>query len=491
MKKTISLLLVVLALAALLGGCGGGSGAASTTEAGKTEGNGISSNHIHCICNGKAVNVGEHKACSNNDGWVEISTAAELTDAIAGSSVKKPAYVVLTADITIDGYLEVALGKAVNICLNGKKLNASAAVIGEMNITDCTDTGSMVGDKSFTIRTYAGAVVNVYAGTITTTGSKSDTQVVVLQGAADEALKLRAKEAVFTLYNGTIRAVGKTTNMGHNVCIGRYGVLKMYNGTIRDGYVNTRDIINRYGGNIAVYGSNGAFYMYGGEVKDGTVVRSSGTNFDGGVGGNIFVYRGALYVSGGTISGGRASGYGGNIASNNVPQALELRNCIIKDGVAEGSCGGNLYINGAGEHMLVENVSVSGGRATDQGGNIFLNFAKQVTFKDCTISDGKSASGGGLAVQGKEFDVALVGDIKFENNGNSDILMLYYSAGTQSRLSVSKLTTTSPIVVRCKRKMTFTVDTVANHPFVAVEGMHVFEENKKLVIDVNKSGAPG
>ena len=38
-------------------------------------------------------------------------------------------------------------------------------------------------------------------------------------------------------------------------------------------------------------------------------------------------------------------------------------------------------------------------------------------------------------------------------------------------------------VVSAKKKMEFTEDTVANHPFVAVEGMSISEVNGKLVID--------
>ncbi len=159
MKKLIYIILA-LCLVLTLAACGGGAGAGAGTS------NGINSKHVHCVCVGKAVNVSAHTTCADKDGWLEVGTADELIDAIAISSAAKPAYVALTADITVDTYLQVDQGQKAYICLNGKTLTASTNVIGELNITDCTGTGSVVGDKNFTIRTYAGAAVNMFAGTV-------------------------------------------------------------------------------------------------------------------------------------------------------------------------------------------------------------------------------------------------------------------------------------------------------------------------------------
>lgn len=473
MKKMLYIFLA-LCLVLCLAACGGT----------KTS-NGIKSDHIHCVCAGNAEGVGAHKTCAKNDGWQKVATAEELEAAMDAASTAKPAYVVLTEDVTIKTYLQVALGKTVNICLNGKKLNASARVIGELNITDCTGTGTVVSEKNNTVRTYAGSVVNVYAGTITTTGAKDDTQIVVLRGTEDVDLSLSEAESVFTLYGGKIEATGKTSKLGHCVYLDSFGTLKMYNGTICNGYVEATENPNRYGGNIAVYGSNSAFYLFGGEVRDGTATYSGGKNATAGLGGNIYVYRGALYAQGGTISGGHTDGYGGNIGTNNKPLIMDFRNCVIKDGVADGTNGGNIYIQGAGQLLSFENVTISGGKAS-AGGNIYINQATAAVIKDCTISDGKGTAGSGLTVNGKNFTVEMVGDVKFINNENSDIQMLYYSSNgevTQSRLAITNLTATGPIVVSAKKKMEFTEDTVANHPFVAVEGMSISEVNGKLVID--------
>lgn len=484
MKKLMYIILalcLVLALAA----CGGG----NASSGGTTEGNGIKSDHVHCVCAGKAVGVGAHEECSNKDGWVEVATADALTDAINAATTAKPAYVALTADITVDGYLEIGQNQSAYICLNGKKLNASANVLGSLNIADCTGTGSIVGDKTFTVRTYAGATVNLYAGTVTTTGSKTDTQVVILDGNASEELQLGEAPATFTLYGGKIQAVGKTSIGGHCVYLLAHGTLKMYDGVICDGNVETADNNLRYGGNIFMRGTNCEFWMYGGEVKDGTMHCTAGNNASGGTGGNIGIWAGSLHVLGGTISGGLCHGYGGNIGTNNKPQVIEFKNCVIKDGVAEGNFGGNMYFNNAGEHLIFENVTISGGTAAGCGANIFFNQVKATTITDCTISGGiisgnaSGIGGGGIAVQGKEYTIELKGNVKFENNQVSDIMMRYYN-DKQSWLSVANLTTTSPIVMHCSKRVEFTTDTVANHPFVAVEGMAVTEVDGKLVLDV-------
>ncbi len=486
MKKALFIILA-LCLVLSLAACGGG----GSTGTGTQTGNGIKSDHVHCVCAGKAVNVGEHTACSNKDGWLEVDTADKLADAIATSSAAKPAYVVLTADITIDSYLQVEQDQKAFICLGGKKLNASTTVIGELNITDCTGNGSVVGDKTFTIRTYAGAAVNLYAGTVSTTGSKTDVQIVTLDGGANEEMQLDEKESTFTIYGGKIQAVGKTTKSGHCVYIGALGILKMFDGTICDGYIETTETSGKYGGNVYVYAQGGEFYMFGGEVKNGTATLPGQVDSKAACGGNIYVYRGALYVSGGTISGGHTNGYGGNIGSGSSLATLDFKNCTITGGVAEGQNGGNIYFNGAGEQVTFDNVSITDGTSGTLGGNVFLNLAKVVTFKDCTISGGKitapaainKTGGCGITMQGKEFVVELKGNMKFENNQQSDIMTRYYN-GTVSWLSVAELTTTSPITVAAAKKIELSLDTVANHPFVAIEGMVITEVDGKLVVDV-------
>ncbi len=485
MKKLIYIILA-LCLVLTLAACGGGAGAGAGTS------NGIKSDHVHCVCVGKAVGVGAHTACSDKDGWLEVGTADELIDAIAASSAAKPAYVVLTADITVDAYLQVEQDQKAFICLGGKKLAAATNAIGELNITDCTGTGSIVGDKSFTIRTYAGAVVNMYAGTLTTTGSKDDTQIITVQGHADEDKQLAEADSTFTLYGGTIKAVGKTTKRGHCVFVGGRGIVEMYNGTICDGYIETTDSSSRYGANVAVTTTTSAFTMYGGEIKNGTALCPGQTDSKGGKAGNVFALKGSLYLLGGTISGGKADGYGGNVSVDGSLNALEIKNCTITGGVCDGQFGGNLYINGSGNNPVIENVTFIDGKAGTVGGNVFINASTTVIIKDCTFTGGKVASpgaatktSGGICFGGKVASATLKGNLKFENNEQSDIMIRWSTDGQQhTLLSVAELTTTNPIVVASSKRAEFTTDTVANHPFNAVEGMAISEVDGKLVIDV-------
>ncbi len=489
MKKVLYIILA-LCLILSLAACGGGNGSGTGAGTGTGNGNGIASDHKHCVCAGKAVNVGTHSACSNNDGWKEVGTADELIDAIATSSAEKPAYVALTADITIDSYLQVEQGQKAFVCLNGKKLTAATRVIGELNITDCADTGTFISDKNFTIRAYSGAVLNMYAGTLTTTGSKGDTQIVIVDGYANEDMQLEDSNSVFTLYNGTIKAVGKTTKRGHCVFITGYGVMEMYNGTVCDGYIETTDSAERYGANIAVTANTSSFTMYGGEIKNGTALCPGQTDSKGGKAGNVFAIKGSLYLLGGTISGGKANGYGGNVSVDGSLNALEIKNCTITGGVCEGQFGGNLYINGGQNNAVIENVTFSDGKAAAVGGNVFINAAATVVVKDCTFTGGKvsnpgeaTKTSGGLCFNGKVVEVTLKGNLKFENNEQSDIMLRWYSE-QQTLLSVAELTTTDSIVVACSKRMEFTKDTVANHPFTAIEGMAITEEGGKLIVDV-------
>ncbi len=474
MKKLIYIILalcLVLALAA----CGGNSGAQTS--------NGIKSDHVHCACAGKAVGVGEHTACSNKDGWLEVGTADELCDAIATSSLNKPAYLCLSADITVDSYMQVEVGGNAYICLNGMKLDASIRAMGNLTITDCVGTGTVVGPKAYTMRTYGSAVVDIFGGTFTVSGERDDVQVLLLDGSANADLSISEFDSVVNLYNGTIKGTGKTTKAGHCVYLANHGILNMYAGTIRDGYVDTTDSANRFGGNVCVYDRSSRFTMYGGEVKNGTANYAAGKDSTAGMGGNIYVYRGTLQVLGGTVSGGKANGYGGNVGSNNKPTEMTFKNCTIKNGVAAGQFGGNLYLTGAETVHTLENAKITDGKAGSCGGNIFVNSAQEVYIKDCTITGAVGSKGGAISGQGKGYVVYLQGDIKFGDNEKCDILMRLLD-GAQSWLSVAELTTKTPVSIDCYYSVEFTVDTVANHPFVALEGKSISEVNGKLLLTV-------
>ena len=491
MKKALYIILSLCLLLTLAAG-GGGSGSAATTEASKTQSNGIESAHKHCVCAGKAVNIGEHKACFNDDGWVEISTAAELTDAVAAASAAKPAYVALTADIEVDGYMEINEGVGVYICLNGKTLIAATRNIGNLHIADCTGNGTWTSKKARTINCYAGSSCELYAGSVTASDTVTDTRVFVLDGNADENLQLSEGETYLRIYGGKIYSDHITTINGACVYASTYGQVYLYNGVITGATVHTDDTGagGKIGGNICLFGSNSNMYMYGGEVSDGYIKLNSvsGTT-KAAWGGNIATYRGSLYVYGGVISGGYANGNGGNIGACNTSDYLLLENCTIKDGKTE-QFGGNIYSGADATHITtLKNAIVSGGDAAKSGGNLFFQNGV-LTIEGGEISGGKCAQelGGGIAAQGNDLEVVLTGNIKFSNNQGSDYLLRQHSSGKLPYLSLAELTSTTDIKIAgnaLSAGYVFCKDAPANHTLKAAEGCTLTADGSKITITPN------
>ncbi len=491
MKKALYIILA-LCLLFTLAACGGGGGEKETTEA-KAQGNGITSTHVHCVCNGKAVGVGEHKTCSDKDGWVEISTAAELTDAVAAASATKPAYVALTADIEVDGFMEISQGTSVYVCLGGKTLTAATRNIGNLYITDCTGSGTWTTKKNNAVRAYAGSVCELYAGNITASDAMNDTRVFLLDGNADENLQLSEGETYLRIYGGKIYSDHVTSVNGACVYASTYGQLYLYNGVITGATVHTDDTGagGKIGGNICLFGSNSNMYMYDGEVSNGYIKQNSAANgtTKAAWGGNIATYRGSLYVYGGVISGGYANGNGGNIGACNTSDYLHLENCTVKDGKTE-QFGGNIYSGADATHITtLKNAIISGGEAVKSGGNLFFQNGV-LTVEGGEFKDGKCTAelGGGIAFQGTDLLIPLSGNIKFENNQGSDILLRQHSSGKLPYLSLADLTTTSDIKIAGNALTAgyeFCKDAPANHTLKAVEGFTLATDGAKITITPN------
>ncbi len=485
MRKALYLLLA-LCLLLTLAACGSSGGSETeTTEAAKAEGNGIASTHIHCVCNGKAVGVGEHKACSNKDGWAEVATAKELADAIAKASAAKPAYVALTADIEVDAYMDISKGVGVYICLNGKTLTAATRNFGTLHIADCTGNGTWTSKNASAIVSYASASCNLYAGNVTVADTVTDAQVFMLDGSSKENLELEEDNVFLNIYGGKIYTNHITTVSGALIWAGPESKVYMYDGIITGATVHTDDADARYGGSIALQGLHSEMYLYGGEVSGGTLkVTGKGGTTSGGWGGNIGSRFGSLYVYGGVISGGYANGNGGNIGTANSSRVFYLENCTVKDGKAD-NFGGNFYFNGKQEDHLVtlKNVTVTGGEAANSGGNIF-NQSSTLTIEGGEISGGKSTFelGGGIAFQGTDHISTFIGNIKFENNTGSDFLLRMHSSGKLPYLSLAGLTTSTEIKVAGNNIDTyvFCEDAPVNHTLKAIEGFTITTDGSKL-----------
>lgn len=161
-------------------------------------------------------------------------------------------------------------------------------------------------------------------------------------------------------------------------------------------------------GNIYV-GYQTTLTMGGGEIVGGTAKN----------GGNIGSY-GTVVIHGGTVSGGVASSYGGNISlymdtETNPPATLTVNGGSIEGGTAAN--GGNIRM-GKNCTVVLAGGTVSGGKATANGGNIWVGKAvtKNGTTCYCTLKLQSGAISGGTALAGSGIYAAASSVI--ENSGN-------------------------------------------------------------------------
>lgn len=186
-------------------------------------------------------------------------------------------------------------------------------------------------------------------------------------------------------------------------------------------------VVNLYGGTLKATGQlkNGAICGLGNDFNmyDGTL---SGGNASG-QGGNIYMETNSdsqFIMYGGLITGGKAGGGGGNLRAGNI---CKLLGGTIENGTGTGS-GGNMRINSG--TTTIDGTNIIGGTSTSyNGGNIFTD-AGNLNIISGTISGGTAVCGGNIAIKragtvisgGKIFGGTasdLGGDIYFEKDGAS------------------------------------------------------------------------
>ena len=170
----------------------------------------------------------------------------------------------LANDITATATLTVALGKTVDLCLNGKVLNldgkGNITVNGTLNLFDCGATPHTFKEKTIKI------------GMSEQEELKIDAQIWALDGTG----------TVQTVTGGVITG-GKNMLCG-GVSVSNIGTFKMYGGTICG---NAADV---FCGGVDV---SGKFEMYGGAICGNAAGISGGLLMDGGtftLGGTAAIY---------------------------------------------------------------------------------------------------------------------------------------------------------------------------------------------------------
>lgn len=207
----------------------------------------------------------------------------------------------LEGDHAPTAVITVAADKTLVLDLNGYMVNNTTSrtfyVYGEMAILDCIGTGKVTGAQAGD--TMQGGVIRVrggkfdlYSGTV----CYSEAAAGAYQGGVIYAQAYNNVGATVNLYGGTVEG-GKTSERGGNIFVNGEGtVVNLIGATVQGGHTGTGN--NAVGGgNVFVMGG-GLFRMTGGSITGGTA-----DNY----GGNVGVGSGTFIMEGGEITGGTAA----------------------------------------------------------------------------------------------------------------------------------------------------------------------------------------
>jgi len=331
----------------------------------------------------------------------------------------------LLNDIELDGITEPKPKVTLRLDLNGKTITGKkdrrvySTVNGEINLT-VTDLSkekkgcivAMTGaqpenlGKGGCVWVFKNSAVTFYNGTL-------DAKKVTIpySGAAVGV----EKDCTFTMYGGTING-GKAVKEAE----------PNKNGFYVEGYAGAVNIIGQFnmnggviqGGNAEQHGGNvyvsegGKFNMTAGMIIGGKAVNGGNISgmgdirLSGGViadgeaeyGGNVCARR-TMVMTGGVIKDGIAKG-GGNIFASDSSN-LTVSGGIISGGKATTDEGGNLRI-WTNSKLNISNATIRGGEAKKDGGNIYLNDLINATITNATVTNGKTSANGGNLCIGKE-----------------------------------------------------------------------------------------
>ena len=311
----------------------------------------------------------------------EVSTAAELIDALSGTDD----IVKLTNDITIEARLDIA--RDVTVDLNGCVLRYDETAnpdsifrvkAGKLTLTDSAPTAShsdaslpagglITGGKGFAHDNGAGQSYTYFGG-----------GVYVETGAS------------FVLAGGTIYACG-----------------------VRSG------AISAFGGGI--YAEGGSVTVTGGAIRNCVVSTDYGAS-----GGAIYAKAGSVTMSGGVISGCSAKDGGGILTSGCTVRITggRIENCKAS------GCGGGLSVNGhTNGPVSVLDTVISGCEAKRGGGLALIGFAelelgKNASITGCTATEKDDTEAGAI-----EYGAAIYMDLESTYTINYPGCFLYANGG--------------------------------------------------------------
>ena len=161
---------------------------------------------------------------------------------------------------------------------------------------------------------------------------------------------------------------GASKNRGGNVCLDH--------GTLRKCTITAGSIPEKKDSNAEQHGGN--VWTYQGKIEGCTMSDGSAV-----LGGNVFLYNANASLTGGTITNGVATQYGGNVylREGSMSSAAVLGGSTTTTSGNYG--GGNVYADG---NAVVTNCVILAGSAYRRGGNVYAVGGATVT--DCAISNG-------------------------------------------------------------------------------------------------------
>lgn len=222
---------------------------------------------------------------------------------------------------------------------------------------------------------------------------------------------------------------GVASNQGGNVCVWALATLNLNSGSITNGEAVVK------GGNIVCLGY---INMSGGTVSGGKATSDKGDNSNG-IGGNIYAtvyfatekdaagneikvpYRSVIKMTGGTITNGTSPySRGGNVYLGDRTDFVVIGNSVIDKGVAKKN-GGNLFVQNGSTITLNEGVVVKNGTAGGDAGNVQVGSKATLTVNNATIINGTAKNGGNINAVGTvviQGDKAVVKNGTAKNGGN-------------------------------------------------------------------------
>lgn len=268
-----------------------------------------------------------------------------------------------------------------------------------------------------------GSSINIYGGTVS-------------NGQATKGGNIYANGSTVTISGGSVSGSNATSG-GGNIFV-TASTLNVNGGTITKGSASSGGNIYAEGGAVNVTSgtvSGGTATNYGGNLYTDsyTDINISGGSFTGGSaknGGSIYIENSDFTFTGGTISDGHATEKGGNIclSANSTKLATVTINDsdggaapAVSDGQAgdlSAGYGGNIYLNVySGKTTTIEDLSLTGGSAKNNGGGLFLDGSGTLNLTDVSFNGGSAANGANFYNNG--LTVNISGGSFVDGNANT------------------------------------------------------------------------